>query len=123
MLKKITIKTTPEKFYRQFLELFRSLPPFNELRSREVDVLSQIMYQNNKHSYIPIKTRSLVVFSTDVRKEMRSSLDISEDIFNNNLSGLRKRKLITEDNKLAPFLESILFNKEFALQFNFLYNE
>jgi hypothetical protein len=118
-MRKIPIKTTKERFYREFLQLFRSLPPFNKLRSREVDVLSQIMYQNNKYSNIQMKTRPLVVFSTEVRKEMRESIGISEEIFNNNLSGLRKHKLITEDNKLIPFLESILFDDNFTLQFEF----
>lgn len=120
---KIPIKTSNDRFYRQFLELFRSLPPFDKLRTREVDVLSQIMYQNNKYKNIQSKTRSLVVFSTDVRKEMRESLGISEEIFNNNLSGLRKNKLINEENKLTPFLESILFDNNFELQFNFRAND
>jgi hypothetical protein len=116
---KIPIKTTQQRFYREFLELFRSLPPFNKLRTREIDVLSQIMYQNNKYKNIQTNTRSLVIFSTEVRKEMREQLNISEEIFNNNLSGLRKNKLISEDTKLMPFLESILFDDNFELQFNF----
>lgn len=116
---KIPIKTTEDKFYRQFLELFRSIPPFDKLRSRELDVLSQILYQNNKHSTIAEKTRPLVVFSKEVRKEMRDTLNISEDIFNNNLSGLRKHKLISENNRIRPFLESLHFDKEFKLEFNF----
>jgi len=118
-MKKIPIKTTENKFFRQFLELFRSLPPFNELRSRELDVLSQILYQNNKYSSIVTVTRPLVVFSKEVRKEMRESLSISEDIFNNNLSGLRKKNLINEDNRLIPFLETLKYDKEFKLEFNF----
>lgn len=116
---KIPIKTTNERFYREFLQLFRSLPPFNELRSRELDVLSQIMYQNNKYKDIQNKTRHLVIFSTEVRKEMRETLGVSEEIFNNNLSGLRKHKLINENNRLMLFLESILFDNIFTLQFEF----
>jgi len=119
-MRKIPIKTNKNKFYRQFLELFRSLPPFNELRSREIDVLSEIMVQNNKYSNIQSSTRSLVIFSTEVRKEMRDNIGVSEEIFNNNLSGLRKRKLLTSGNRLIPFLESILFEKEFILQFEFI---
>lgn len=115
----IPIKTTEEKFFRQFLELFRSLPPFSNLRTRELDVLSQVLYQNNKYKSISEKTRVLVVFSKEVRKEMREALDISEDIFNNNLSGLRKNNIIDDNNKLIKFLSSLYFNKEFVLSFKF----
>ena len=118
-MKKIPIRTTQDKFYRQFLELFRSLPPFDKLRSRELDVLSEILYQNNKYKTINKKTRPLIIFSKEVRKEMRERIDVSEEIFNNNLSGLRKHKLINDDNNIIPFLETLYFNKEFTLQFNF----
>lgn len=117
-MRRIPIKTTESKFFRQLLELFR-IPPFNKLRSRELDVLGQILYQNNKYKSISTITRPLVVFSKEVRKEMRDTLEVSEDIFNNNLSGLRKHKLITEDNKLIPFLETLYFEKDFKLEFNF----
>ncbi len=119
MMIKIPIKTTEGKFYRQFLELFRSLPPFNLLRTRELDVLSQILFQNNKYKSIDPKTRSLIIFSKEIRKEMRSSINISEDIFNNNLSGIRKKGLVNEDNELVSLLSSLYFDKEFKLEFNF----
>lgn len=118
-MRAVVIKTTEEKFYRQLLELFRSLPPFNKLRSRELDVLAQILYQNNKYKNINVKARPLVIFSKEVRKEMRENLNVTEEIFNNNLSGLRKNKLITKTNRITPYFENIEFNKEFLLNFKF----
>lgn len=118
-MRKIPIKTTEEKFYRQFLELLRSIPPFNKLRSRELDVLGQILYQNNKYKSIDVDTRHLIIFSKEVRAEMRDNLNISEAVFNNNLSGLKKYKLITEDNKIMKYLEDIQFNNNFILEFKF----
>jgi len=121
-MRKIPIKTTPDKFFRQFLELFRSLPPFNKLKSRELDILAQLLYYNNLNKDINIKIRHLVVFSTELRKEMREKLNISVEVFNNNISGLKKHKLVTKDNKLIPFLETLYFDKFFKLEFNFIYN-
>lgn len=118
-MRKMVIKTTEEKFYRQLLELFRSLPPFNKLRSRELDVLAQILYQNNSYKNINIKARPLIIFNKEVRKEMRDNLGVTEEIFNNNLSGLRKHKLITKTNRINPYLENIEFDKEFSLEFKF----
>lgn len=115
----IPIKTTEDKFYRQFLELFRSLPPFSNLRTKELDVLGEILYQNNKYKNIAPKQRAIVVFDKDTRLEMRERLNMSVDIFNNNLSGLRKNKIINSDNRLIKFLESLFFEEEYKLTFNF----
>jgi hypothetical protein len=118
-MRKIPIKTNKEIFYRQFLELLRSISPFNSLRSRELDILGQILYQNNKYKDVSINTRHLIIFSTEVRKEMRDNVGVSEEIFNNNLSGLRKSKLLDSSNRLHRSLSGLFFNKEFTLQFNF----
>ena len=118
-MSKIPIKTTEEKFYRQLLELLRCIPPFNKLRPKELDVLGEILHQNNRYKNIPSKQRTIVVFSTDTRKEMRTNLDMTVDIFNNNLSGLRKHKILGEDNRLIKFLETLYFDTEYSLEFNF----
>ena len=118
-MRKIPIKTTEEKFYRQFLEVFKSIPPFSKLRAKELDVLGEILYQNNKYKNIPKGERSIVVFSKEVRTQMRDRLLMTVDIFNNNLSGLRKYKIISNNNKLMKFLELLYFDGEFNLEFNF----
>ena len=119
VMRKIPIKTTEEKFYRQFLEVFKSIPPFSKLRAKELDVLGEILYQNNKYKNIPKGERSIVVFSKEVRTQMRDRLLMTVDIFNNNLSGLRKYKIISNNNKLMKFLELLYFDGEFNLEFNF----
>lgn len=118
-MRKIPIKTSDKKFYRQILELLHSVPPFTKLRKRELDVLGEIMRQNNKYNKTTIESRNLIVFSTKIRKEMRDSIGVSEDIFNNNMSSLKKHGIINKDNRLMPYLESMFFNEEFILQFIF----
>lgn len=118
-MKKIPIKTNKDKFFRQFLELIRSIPPISTLRPKELDVLAEIMYQNDKYGDLDKTVRHKMVFDTATRREMMLKVGISADSFNNNLSILRKRKLLTKDNKLIPFLDTVRYNKDYKLEFNF----
>lgn len=118
MKKVISIPTNDRLFYRQFLELLRSIPPISKLRPKELDVLSEVMYQLNKYSNLA-DVRNTVVFSTQVRKEMRDNLSLGEDSFNNNLSILRKWKILTRDNNLNPFLENVIYSDGSSLEFIF----
>jgi DNA-binding MarR family transcriptional regulator len=118
-MKKIPIKTNNRKFYRQFLELIKSLPPINKLRPKEMDVLAEIMYENGKLKNIEDDYRYTLIFSTKNRREMRNLIGISEDSYNNNLSILRKHGLITKDNKLNKFLSTVMFQDNFSLEFLF----
>lgn len=115
----IKIKTNKHKFYRQVLELIRSIPPFSTLRPREIDVLAEIMYQFDKYDYIEEHLKPVLIFSTEVRKEMQKNIDIIEESYNNNLSILKKKKFIDERNNMMPFLQRIKYNKNFSLKFQF----
>jgi len=118
MSKVIPVRTANNRFYRQFLDIFASVPPINDLRPREKDVLAEIMLQNDKFQQLPDSIRYITIFSTDIRKEMRSNLDIKEEIFNNILSKFRKTKILV-DNRLNPFLDSILYKDGYELTFKF----
>jgi len=118
-MKKIPIKTNSRKFYRQFLELIKSLPPIDKLRPKELDVLSEVMYENGNMSEYKDSDRYTLIFSTKKRKQMRELIGISEDSYNNNLSILRKHGLITKDNKLNKFLSTVVFKDNFSLEFIF----
>ncbi len=115
----LKIKTNNHKFYRQFLELIRSIPPFNSLRTREIDVLAEIMYQYKKYENINNDVRTALVFSTEIRKEMRDNIDIIEESYNNNLSILKKKGLLKSDNSLTPFLKNIFYEDGVYLKFVF----
>ncbi len=117
-MKYIPIKTTKEKFYRQILEVLKSVPPINKLRPKELDTLAEIMRQNDKYSSMGA-VKYTIIFSTEIRKEMYTNIGIKEASFNNNLSILRKYKVINSDNRLNPFFETIIFTGEFKLAFTF----
>lgn len=118
-MKKINIPTTEKLFYRQFLEILRSVPPISKLRPKELAVLAEIMNQNNKYAHLPQNIRKTMVFSTQVRKEMRDTLNMGEDSFNNNISILRKWKILSKDNDLNKFFEAIVFQDNYSLEFIF----
>jgi len=125
-MKLIPIKTNEILFYRKLLEVLKSLPPLNKLRPRELDVFSQILFYTNKYKDLDSVARTILVFSKEIKKEMRDNLGIDENIFNNNIHGLKKAKLIDNNNKISSFFNDITFDKtdkEFILQFKFINND
>ena len=118
MNKVIPIRTDSSKFYRQFLEVLRSVPPISKLRPRELEVLAELLYQNNRYGDLDENVRYTMIFSTSVRKEMRLNINIGEESFNNNLSILRKYGIV-KDNKLNSFFDTIVFDDNYSLEFKF----
>ena len=116
-MKTIPIKTNKERFFRQFLEVLKSIPPIKNLRPKELDVLAEVMYQNHKYKDYPEEHRLAIIFNPTVRKEMRDKIGIGVDSFNNNISILRKSKILDKNNKLHPFFRGIEFNGKFELTF------
>lgn len=84
-----------------------------------MDVLAEIMFQHASLIHLDAKDRYDILFSTRKRKEMREIVGISEESFNNNLSILRRKGLITKDNKLNKSIETVVFKDSFSLEFLF----
>ena len=97
MLKKIPIKCTNKNFYRYYVEL---LNPIIKLRKKELDVLAQLLYYDNKYKELEEKIRYKIIFDQDTKLEIREALNLSEASLNNNLSELRKKKII-KDNQIT----------------------
>ena len=119
---KINIKTTQQRAYRQILEIIRSFPPLDALRNRELDVLAVLMYYNYKYRDIQEDIRWRVINDTSTKRDMQQSIDMSEDIFNNNISLVRKAGLLTKDGRLPKFLQ-IMVGEKYSVNFNFDTNE
>ena len=101
MEKSIPIRTTENKFFRQYLEL---LNPLLRLRGKELDVLAEILYHNHKLDKIPEKHRWKLIFDYDTKTEIRTKLDLSDASLNNNLSALRKKGIIRKNKVSDNFL-------------------
>lgn len=121
---KLTIDTEPRKFYRQVLELLSSFKPLDKLRNKELDVLAIYMYYNNKYKLIDEDLRYRIINDTATRREMQNDLGVNEDVFNNNLSLIRKTGVIDMDGKLVKFLQVCPGEKyDMVITFNIKGNE
>jgi hypothetical protein len=120
MKRVIPIRTNRDKFFRQVLELLRSLPPFNKLRPRELELLSKLMAYSDEFKALDKDSRYDLIFSTRTRRTIADDLDMSEDAFNNNLSILRRHGLLTKDNRFAPILEDLYYDSKFELTYKFV---
>jgi hypothetical protein len=119
---KLNIKTTRKKAYRQIVEIIRSIPPLDTLRNRELDVLAILMYYNNKYKDVDEDIRWRVINDTSTKREMQREIEMSEDIFNNNISLVRKAGLIDKEGKIPKFLQIPIDNK-YYVNFNFEIHE
>ena len=115
MEKSVPIRTTENKFFRQYLEL---LNPLLRLRGKELDVLAEILYHNHRLENIPEKHRWKLIFDYDTKTEIRTKLELSDASLNNNLSALRKKGIIRK-NKVA---ESFLIHPSNYCKLTFSFN-
>lgn len=118
-MKTIPIKTDNDKFYRQFLEVLKSVPPINKLRPKELDVLAEIIRQNNLLKGYPDEHKNSILLSSASKKEIMDNVGIGADSLNNNLSMLRKYNILSKENRLNKFFNGIDFNGKFELNFIF----
>lgn len=102
-------------FYKEILELLRSIPPLNKLRPKEIDLLIEIIRQNDNNRDMSKDKRRIYIFSTENRKSICEILKCSSDTLNNNLSILRKHRLLNKNNELIPILD---INSESGFDFN-----
>ena len=114
MEKNISINTDSSKFYRQYLEL---LNPLIKLRGKELDVLAQLLFHNNKLKDIPEPHRWKIIFDYDTKVEIRTALELSDASMNNNLTSLRKKGIIKNNKVIKNLL--IYPNKKSRIIFNF----
>lgn len=104
------------------------LKPYHNLRQKEIEALSVFLYYRHKLSE-EVLNKSLIdklLFSPDVRKNIMAELGIkSTYVFNNLLTALRNKGVITRDNKIAEVLIPNFKHgsDNFKLVFNFEVND
>ena len=116
------IKATEEQFFKLWINM---LQPFLKLRKQEVDMLAKLLYFRYKIS-CDVTDKSAIdalLFSEENRKRMREELNYEVYTFNNNLSILRKKKLVNDKSmhpSIIPSLEKGFenFNFTYAISIN-----
>lgn len=111
----VTIPCNNVNFYRYYVEL---LNPIVKLRKRELDVWAQLLWYNNEYRQLEEAVRFKIVFDYETKAKIAKELKISMDVLNNNLSELRKKKIIV-DNKIPKGYQVYLEDNEYNLTFNF----
>ena len=111
----IKIPTTPRRYFRQVLEIIKPIPPLNTLRNKELDVLAEFLYYNYKYAKLDKDVRSKVLFDYDTKLEMREHLNMDEQSFNNHLTSLRKKNILSKrrvenDFGIHPDTPMVTFN-------------
>lgn len=114
MEKILALNTTEKVFFRQYVEI---LDPLIQLRGKELDVLAELLFQNNKLKDIDLKNRWKLILDYDNKKEMATVLNMSVASFGNNLSYLRKKGIIIDNKVVSNLL--VYPGKEFDLVFKF----
>jgi hypothetical protein len=120
----IPITVTEQKFYRQFLEIYKPvilsiLKQVNgsdvKLYQKELDILSEMLYYANR---IPnLENYQDYIFNSAIRKEIRTNVGLDTQTFNTHLSNMRSKKII-ENNRINHYL-IISAVKQVKLTFKF----
>jgi len=113
------IHTDKKSIFRYWLEFLR---PYHKLRTKEIEALSLMLYYRYELSreITNIEIVDMILFSTETRSKIRKDLDdMGQKVFNNLLTSLRKKGVITKDNKINHVLIPRMTEDGFKLVFNF----
>lgn len=114
--------STERSFFLVYIEVISVINPISSLRKQERKLLAELMYMNNvlakdyKDREDHKKWNAL--FDYDNKLIMRERLQMAEGTFNNCLTALRKKKLLSKDNYLDKRLR-IYPDKKNSITFEF----
>ena len=96
--------------------------PLDNLRTKEIEALSLLLYYRYELSrdISSPETVNVVLFSTQTRSKIREDLGgMSQKVFNNLLTSLRKKEIIKDGNKINHVLIPNMTEDGFKLVFDF----
>jgi hypothetical protein len=120
--KVISLPTSDSKIYRQILAFMNFML---NLTPQERDVLAELIKLDNEYEALPPDKRGKFILSTDIRKEIRTTLEMEEKQFNVILHKLKKRilfgKFLIDDNGIIhPELKFKPDSDGFRMEVNFV---
>ncbi len=99
------LKTNVDRYFHQALGIAQEFPPYNKLTGKELQVLAELM--KHKHNgYKPL-------LNTEVRRLIESTLEIAPEILRNNLTQLRIKGLLVENEIPEKYMFKYLQPFEF----------
>ena len=117
MKREFNIKKDMRHCYRIYVAIIK--PFLRGIRDREADVFAELLYFNYIKREIPdIKDRFKIIFSSDIKNQIIEYLDISDDVYRNTLSTLRKKELITDKGVIHSTYLVYPTDNKFSITFN-----
>lgn len=112
---------------KQAIEYYLKLTkPMHKLSNKQILLLTEIiyMYTSERENFVREEDTWKKVFSSDNRYLIRTSLDVTKQVFENYLTQFRKKKVII-NNTVNPVYNPFVFKdiKEYELVFKFHINE
>lgn len=127
-MKNISIKTIVTDERKMFVYWLEFLKPYHKLANKETEALAILLYYRHELSKEVNNEEHVrkLLFSSDIRNKVRNDLGgMKSGVFNNLLTTLRKKKVLSKENKILPALIPNMkpSAKGFRLVFNFEIDE
>lgn len=96
----IRLNASKEAAYTLYITLLNPLLDKNKLTEQEINVLSKMLYIDNMYSHLTKENRDIIIFNKITKSKIKDSLSISSNSYENVLSKLRKKKIISNKSLL-----------------------
>lgn len=117
--KQANFKTSYKGCFEGFLNLTK---PMHKMTDQEIKVVTLFMYHHykEKHNFSREEDLWKFLFDYDTKLKIREEIGVSNPVFQNILTSLRKKKVIV-NNRLAPYFMLNLEpeDRDFELIFRF----
>lgn len=127
-MKNTSVKSIRTDKRTLFMYWLKFLQPYHKLANKEMEALSALLYYRSELSK-EISNEDIVdklLFSKETRSQVREDLGgMKAGVFNNLLTALRRKNVITSENKIMKALVPRMDagSNEFKLIFNFEIDE
>lgn len=109
------IKTEPEKYFHQLIEVLKIFHPFSQLRKRERDVFGALLY--HLHVLEQNGQSSKQLFDYRIKEEIAASVGISKANLYNIYKELRQHQLLEKDEINQKYKFKYLQHQEISFVF------
>ena len=111
------IDTTPDRYFRQLVEILRILAPINALRKRQREVFGELLYYDYKYSKESPELANRLLFDQKTKEEISKKLGITKANLYNIFKELRKLQIILKDEINPKYRYKYLQHKEISFRF------
>jgi len=101
---KINVKVSDDTYFLKLLSILSSIPPFNKLRSRELETYAYLLEYNHRYRNIPFEERNKLIFDYDVKQSIATRMGVDIAAVRNYMSILRSHGVIGRDTMIPKYV-------------------